>query len=198
MRKPIYILFLIVFFSCQNKSLKTELKNAYTISAENEKDTLEIEKFEILKTENVDFEFVQRIRINNLKHMIYVDKLIIENCEKIIELKKHNILNRTKMIELDGKNKDKYLKQVEYDQQKLENNKIKIEEKENEIAITHQRIVLIQAEFKQNKNKYEVIDYVFRGKINNVIRIDTMSILKNSENTIKFVKNKMFTDYRGK
>jgi hypothetical protein len=60
------------------------------------------------------------------------------------------------------------------------------------------RIVLIQAEFKSRKNNYEIIDYVFRGKINNKTRIDTMSILKDSEQNIKFVKNKMFTDYKGK
>jgi hypothetical protein len=198
MRNLIYIPLLIILFSCQNKSLKTELINAYKISAENEKDTLQIEKLEILKTQNVDFDYVQNIKINNLKYSINLNKKIIQNLKNNVLLYEKNISNRKKIIELDNKNKDKHLKELEYDKQKLESTKLNINKTENKIALTLQKIVLIRAEFGYDKRKYELIDYVFKGKINIENRIDTMSILKDSERNIKFVKNNMFTDYKGK
>ena len=198
MRNSIYILLLIILFSCQNKSLKSELINAYKISAENEKDTLQIENLEILKTQNIDFDYVQNIKINNLKYSINLNKKILQNLKNNTLLYKKNISNRKKIIELDNKNKDKYLKQLEYDKQKLESTKLNINKTENKIALTLQKIVLIRAEFGYDKRKYELIDYVFKGKINIENRIDTMSILKDSERNIKFVKNNMFTNYKGK
>jgi hypothetical protein len=174
------------------------LINAYKISAENEKDTLQIENLEILKTQNIDFDYVQNIKINNLKYSINLNKKILQNLKNNVLLYKKNISNRKKIIELDNKNKDKYLKQLEYDKQKLESTKLNINKTENKIALTLQKIVLIRAEFGYDKRKYELIDYVFKGKINIENRIDTMSILKDSERNIKFVKNNMFTNYKGK
>ena len=197
MKNPIYILFLITIFSCQNISLKAELENTYSISAENEKDTLLIESFKILKKRNIRFDYIQNIRINNLKNTISTNKLIIKNLEKIDSLYKHNIHNRNRLIELNSQKKDEYLKEIEYDQQKLANTKYQIKRREHENVLTHQKIVLIRAEFEQNENEYEMFDYVFKGKINNEFRIDTMSVLKISEQNLKFIKNKMFTDYKG-
>jgi len=39
---------------------------------------------------------------------------------------------------------------------------------------------------------------VFKGKINNENRIDTMSLLNSKEYLPKFIKNNKFTKYNGK
>jgi hypothetical protein len=184
-------------FSCQNKSLKTELKNVYTISAENEKDTLQIERFEILKKRTVDFDFIQNIRINNLKYLIELSRYKIKKLKVKDSLINRNINSRKRLIELNKSKKDEYLTQIEYDSQRLENTKLEIDKTENEITISHQKIVLMRAEFGQNQSNYELIDYVFKGEINGTNRIDTMSILKVSEQNIKFIKDNMFSDYKG-
>lgn len=185
-------------FACQSKGLKTELEYAYTISAKSEKDTLRIESFKILKKRTVDFDFVQNIRVNNLKHTIYLNRLIIESLKKNVVLYEKNISNRNRLINLNTEEKDQYLVQLEYDQQKVENSKFRIKKRQDEITITHQKIVLIQAEYGQNQNEYELIDYIFKGEINGVNRIDSMSILKVSEKNLKFIKNNRFSNYKGK
>ena len=198
MKKLNYIFLLIILFACQSKGLKTELEYAYTISAKSEKDTLRIESFKILKKRTVDFDFVQNIRVNNLKHSIYLNRLIIESLKKNVVLYEKNISNRNRLINLNTEEKDQYLVQLEYDQQKVENTKFRIKKRQDEITITHQKIVLIQAEYGQNQNEYELIDYIFKGEINGVNRIDSMSILKVSEKNLKFIKNNRFSDYKGK
>ncbi|WP_282136244.1 hypothetical protein [Seonamhaeicola maritimus] len=197
MKNLIYILLLIIIFSCQNEDLKTELENVYTISAENEKDTLQIESFKILKKRTVDFDFIQNIRINNLKHVIELSRYKIKKLEVKDSLLNRNINNRKRLIELNEKKKVEYLTQIEYDTQRLENTKLEIDKTQNEITIAHQKIVLMRAEFGQNQDKYELIDYVFKGEINGTTRIDTMSILKVSEQNVKFIKDNMFSDYKG-
>ena len=198
MKKLNYIFLLIILFACQSKGLKTELEYAYTISAKSEKDTLRIESFKILKKRTVDFDFVQNIKVNNLKHTIYLNKLIIESLKKNVVLYEKNISNRNRLINLNTEEKDQYLVQLEYDQQKVENSKFRIKKRQDEITITHQKIVLIQAGYGQNQNEYELIDYIFKGEINGVNRIDSMSILKVSEKNLKFIKNNRFSDYKGK
>lgn len=198
MKKLNYIFLLIILFACQSKGLKTELEYAYTISAKSEKDTLRIESFKILKKRTVDFDFVQNIRVNNLKHTIYLNRLIIESLKKNVVLYEKNISNRNRLINLNTEEKDQYLVQLEYDQQKVENSKFRIKKRQDEITITHQKIVLIQAEYGQNQNEYELIDYIFKGEINGVNRIDSMSILKVSEKNLKFIKNNRFSNYKGK
>ncbi|MCB0749788.1 MAG: hypothetical protein KDC90_20185, partial [Ignavibacteriae bacterium] len=67
------------------------------------------------------------------------------------------------------------------------------------ITLTHQQIVLINAELGQKKDtKFDLIEYVFKGKINNENRIDTMSLLNSKEYLPKFIKNNKFTKYNGK
>ncbi len=198
MRNLIYILLLITLFSCQNNGLITELENAYSLSAESEKDSLLIENFEILKKRTVDFEFIRIVKINDLERKIELNKNIIENLEKYIGLYEKSISNRKRLIELNPIKKDKYLARIEYDQQELENSKVRKKKIEDEIAITSQEIVLVQAEeLGRIQNNYELIDFVFKGEINGVKRIDTMSILKVSEDNMIFIKDNFSSDYNG-
>ena len=45
--------------------MKTELGNVYTILAENEKDALQIESFEILNKKTVNYDYAQKIGVNS-------------------------------------------------------------------------------------------------------------------------------------
>ncbi|WP_431167167.1 hypothetical protein [Tenacibaculum halocynthiae] len=199
MRNKILIILLFTIFSCSNKEIKTELKTIYQESAKFEKDTLEIESFEILNISIVDYNYFQNVKINNLNYSIELDKMIITNCKETIRLLNKNISRRNQLIKLNPKDKEKYLKEIELDKLRLNENKTEIEKFETNIALTHQQIVLINAEIGQNKDiKFDLIEYVFNGKINNKKRIDTMSILNSNEYLPKFIKNKIFTKYNGK
>ncbi|WP_434035500.1 hypothetical protein [Formosa sp. 4Alg 33] len=197
MRNSIYILLFITLFSCQNQGLRTELENAYEVSSKYQNDSLIIEEFEILNNETVDFDYTQKIKINSLNYVIELKKSVIEKDMENIRLLKKNILNRNKLIELNETKKEQYLTEIEYDEQRLEKSKNDIKKIEDEIAIISQKIVLTQAEFGQNKDKFELINYVFKGEINDKKRIDTLSILKVSDNEIKFIKNNKFSNYKG-
>jgi len=197
MKNSIYFLLLITIFSCQKNSYKSELEKAYIVSAKDQNDSLFIEDFEILNNKIVDFDYSQKIKINSLNYVIELKILVIEKGKKTIRLLEKNIINRNKLIKLNESKKEQYLTEIEYDEQGLEKAKNDIKKIENEIAILHQEIVLIEAELGQNEDKFELIDYVFKGKINNKKRIDTLSILKVSERNIKYIKNDMFSNYKG-
>lgn len=197
MRNSIYILLLITLLSCQEKGLKTELENIYTISAKNEKDTLQIESFEIINKKTVNYDYAQKIKINSINYLIELNNLILEKDKENIRLYEKNIINRNKLIQLNESKKEEYLSEIEYDQQKLEQTKNHVKKLENEITVFHQKIVLMKAEFGQNKDQFELIKYLFKGKINNEARVDTMSIIKIGENNYNFISKNMFSDYKG-
>ena len=199
MRNKILLILLFAIFSCSNKEFKAELKTIYQESAELQKDTLEIESFEILNTSIVDYDYFQNVKINNLNYTIELDKMIIANCEENIRLLNKNISRRNELIKLNPKDEEKYLTEIELDKQRLNKNKTDIEKLETSITLTHQQIVLINAELGQKKDtKFDLIEYVFKGKINNENRIDNMSLLNSNEYLPKFIKNNKFTKYNGK
>jgi len=198
MKYKILLIILLLFFSCNTREIKTELKEIYLESAEIQEDTLEIESFEILNITKVDFNFVKKIKINNLNYSIDLNKRIINNDRKSIVLLERNVDRRMKLIQLNPKDKKKYLTEIELDLQRVERSKTNIEKYETEITLTHQQIVLINAELGQNKkSEFDFIEYVFKGKINSEVRVDTMSLLISKEYLPKFIKNNIFTDYRG-
>jgi len=198
MKKYIYIFILsISVFSC-NDNLQKELEQSYIIAAERENDTLQIDNFEIINTKKVDFDYVQNIRINNLKYIISINQLIVEKENQNIGLLKKNIANRNKLIELNKKKKDEYLIQIEYDQQRLKEAQLRLKNIEHKNALTHQKIVLIGFELNQKREKkFELVKFVFNGKINTENRIDTLELMISDEFKNKFIKNNMFTDYKG-
>lgn len=198
MRNKILLILLFTIFSCSKKEIKTELKTIYKESAEFQKDILEIESFEILNTSIVDYDYFQNVKINNLNYSIDLNKMIIANCEENIRLLNKNTSRRNELIKLNPKDKQKYLKEIELDKQRLSKTKIDIEKNETRIALNHQQIVLINAELGQKKDiKFDLIEFVFKGEINNEKRVDTMSVLKSKEYYPKFIKNNRFTKYNG-
>ncbi|WP_299611331.1 hypothetical protein [uncultured Aquimarina sp.] len=199
MTKYIYIFILSLSFLSCNSKLEKELEYIYTASAETENDTLQIDSFKILSTKKVDFSYFQNIGINNLKYVISLNQLIIEKEKQRITLLEKNIANRNKLIKLNKNKKNEYLIQIEYDQRRLEESKLKLDNAKYENNLTHQKIVLIRAGVNQKKgNEFELVKFVFSGKINSKSRIDTMELMISKEFGNKFIKNNMFSDYKGK
>jgi hypothetical protein len=198
MKHKLLVVLLCIIVSCSNKDNISALEQLYKTSAKAKNDTLEIESFEILNTAIVDYDYRQKLKINNLNYSIELHKMMIQNTKEVDSLLKTNISKRIELIKLDPKAKEKYLNEIELAQQKLQKNEAKIKNYETTIAITHQEIVLIKAELGQNKDlKFNLIDYVFKGTINGTTKIDTMTVLKNETYAPTFIKNNMITDYKG-
>ena len=199
MKKILFIIIIASTFSCGNNDLEIQLIDIYKETAENNKDSITIENVEVLKYSRVDYDYVKNIQINNLNYSIDLTKKIIDNDKENERLLNRNIDNRTKLIKLNPKEKETYLAQIELDEQILRKTQNDIKKNENSIALTHQKIVLIKAELGQkNESEFDLIEYVFKGRINNEKRIDTMSLLKSKEYEPKFIKNSKFTNYIGK
>jgi hypothetical protein len=196
MRKILYLLFLLITFSC-NKDLEKKLVEIYTVSAERANDTLQIESFEILDYKNVDLNYIQDIQINNLNYSIKLNEQIIENNKKNVLLYK-NIITQTKnLIELNPTKKEKYLLDIENNQERLKLTELQIKKYEDENAITHQKRVLLKFDSEKNaEREFEIIKYIFKGTINNIKRLDTMELVLHPKFENKFIKNEIFTDYK--
>ena len=198
MKHKLLLVLLCIIVSCSNKDNISTLEQVYKTSAKAKNDTLEIESFEILNTAIVDYDYRQKLKINNLNYSIELHKMMIQNTKEVDSLLKANISKRIELIKLDPKAKEKYLNEIELAQQKLQKNEAKIKNYETTIAITHQEIVLIKAELGQNKDlTFNLIDYVFKGTINGTTKIDTMTVLKNETYAPTFIKNNMITGYKG-
>ena len=194
----VYSIALLTLFSCGNKDTKDELKNAYEISAKDDNDTLKISYFKVLRKIKVNHDYTQRIKVNNLNKIIDLNQMRIDLTRQKIELLNNNIENRKYLVELNDEKKAEYQADLEYGRNRLNKAEISIREYENEITILHQEIVLINARFNDSQEKnFELIEYVFSGDINGKSRIDTMSILFTPEHKFNFIKNDMYTDYKG-
>jgi hypothetical protein len=177
--------------------MKTELETIYQITSQKRNDSLVIEDFEILNSKIVDYDYSQKIKINSLEFIIGLKKKVIENNKQNILLLERNINNRNELIRLNESNKEEYLKDIEYDQRRLEKANNDIEKLEDEIAILSQEVVLTQAEFGQNQDQLFLINYIFKGKINNENRLDTLSVLRSNNSNYQFIKNEKYSDYKG-
>ena len=199
MKKNLFLAILLLTFSCKNDRTETQLKKIYEEIAHTNNDSLIIENLEILKFSKVDLDYVKNTQINNLNHIIDLKKKVIDNDKENIRLLKRNIKNRNKLIKLNHKEKEEYLAEIQLDKLNLKKTENDIEKNENSIAIIHQKIVLLKAEIGQNKeSEFNLVEYVFKGSINNEKVNDTISLLMGKDYLPKFVNNDRFTDYMGK
>jgi len=198
MKYYIYCPLFFLFFSCKKDSTNTYLEKIYKTSAQNENDSLKIGGFNILRKKKVNHDYILKVQINNLKQMIDLYHSIIDKEKLRIDLSEKNINRGHRLIILNPKKKEKYLYDNQNNQQDINKSKLKIKEIEDKIAIIHQRIVLKKAENESNKRaEFELIEYVFTGKINDEKHMDTISVLKGYNNLFQFIKNGRFTNYKG-